>query len=147
MLHDGSTTVTGTFSSKPYGALADDFRAALAWLEGLGVSYERTRVGEYERAIQVLLAAFKAPDFDAMRKELLRIVTALFEIHDLIDIHRSLGGRSDGEFKRQVQTLATGPANYTDEDSATSSNAPRNIAFEFVIMAKLVNAGIPLKLP
>jgi hypothetical protein len=108
------------------------------------VSYERTRVGEYERAIEALRASFKASDFDTMRKELLRYVTALFEVHDLIDIHKRLGGRFDADLKRHVESYATGPTNYTEENVATSSNLARNIAFELVLISKLANAGIPL---
>ena len=136
--------MAGHFSSKKYAVLANELHAALAWLHELGVSYARTRVGEYCRALDVLIASFQKSNFDAMRNELLRFVTALFEIHDLIDIHKSLAGQFDNELRQHVEALARGPISYTEENSATSSNRARNIAFELVTMAKLVNAGIPL---
>lgn len=132
------------FTSKTYDALASEFQSALAWLSGVGVSYERTRIGEYERAIDALVASFKASDFDTIRADLLRILTALFEIHDLIDVHKILAGRFDSEIHQHINTFATGPIHLMDENPATSSNKARNIAFELVLMAKLANAGIPL---
>ena len=143
-LDDTKPTVAGTFSSKTYDALAAEFRAAVAWLHGLGVSYERTRIGEYERAIEALRAAFKASNFDTMHKQLLRFLNALFEVHDLIDIHKNLAGRFDVELAHHIESYTAGPANYLDENVTTSTNLARNIAFELVLMAKLVNAGIPL---
>ncbi len=101
-------------------------------------------MGEYERAIDVLIASFQTRDFDRMRKELLRILTSLFEIHEIIDIHRSLGGKFDNELKRHLETYAKGPAKYTEEKTAAASNVARNIGFELILMAKLANAGIPL---
>jgi hypothetical protein len=71
-------------------------------------------------------------------------VTALFEINELIEIHRRLAGTYDVHLIRHVQTVSRGPINYVDENPATSSNAARNIAFELAVMAKLASVGIPL---
>lgn len=135
----------GIFTSKTFDALAGEFQSALAWLSGVGISYERTRIGEYERAIDTLVTSFETSDFDAIHAELLRILTALFEAHDLIDIHKTLAGKFDSEIRQHINALATGPVYSTDENSAASSNAARNIAFELVLMAKLASAGIPLE--
>ncbi|MGH9877227.1 MAG: hypothetical protein ACRD5H_06275 [Nitrososphaerales archaeon] len=136
--------MTGVFSSKPYDALANDLCAALEWLGSLGVPYERTRVGEYECAIEIAIASFRASNFDAIRDALLPILTALFEIHDLVDIHQSLAGKFDNEIKQHVHTYTKGPRDYTEEHVETSSNVARNIAFELMLMAKLTKAGLPL---
>ena len=103
-----------------------------------------TRVGEYQRAIDTVLRAFRSSSFAVMRKELLSIITAMFEVNDLIEIHKSLAGRFDNSLVRHFRTYASGPVSYMDENVQTSSNIARNIAFELVVMAKLTRSGIPL---
>lgn len=124
--------MTGIFSSKPYDALAAEFHAAVEWLSSLGIRHAPTRIGKYERALATLLDAFRSSDFETVRQKLVPIVAALFEVTDLIDIHRHLSGTFDHELVEHVKASVRGPASYVDENVETSSNAARNRAFELV---------------
>lgn len=136
--------MAGFFTSRPYKEFAGDLGAAIDWFETLGVRYKPTRIGEYERAIEQLISTSSTAIQKKAPEDYWREITALFEAHDLLEIHNVLAGRFDVELRSHIETVAKGPANYIDENPATSSNVGRNIAFELVVMAKLVKAGIPL---
>jgi hypothetical protein len=111
-------------------------------VEQLGCSVWPDTLGEYERALATLLQAFQGSDFEALRQQPLPIVTALFEVTDVIEVHRHLAGRFDQELAEHVKACVSGPASYINENVQTSSNAARNTVFELVLMAKLTSAGI-----
>ena len=130
------------FETTPYETFAQDLDKALAWMQGLGVRYEPTRMGEYKRAIETLLKIYRSDDIDKMRSEYARIVTAMYEANDLITIHKGLAGKYDNEIRNHLAKYTKGPINYTKEIASTSSNVGRNTAFELLILEKLVNAGV-----
>lgn len=133
-----------TFQSTSYELFADDLDSALAWMQSLGIVYERTRVGEYKRAIDTLLKIYQSDDKETIQNEFSKIVTAAFEASDLIAIHKGLAGSFDNELRARIERYAKGPNNYTQEITATSSNIARNVGFELLVMAKLVAAGIDI---
>jgi len=136
--------MTGIFSSTPYETFSRELDVSLQWISSLGIVYERTRVGEYKRAIDILLEVYRTKDLERTRKEFERLVTALFEVNDLIAIHRALAGRYDNEISELIKKYAKGPANYREEVVSSSSNLARNIAFELLVASRLVSAGLGL---
>lgn len=136
--------MTGTFISTPFEDYASDLENALSWIQDLGIVYERTRIGEYKRAIDTLLELYKSDDQTNVQKEFSRIVTAVFEASDLINIHKELAGLFDNELRSRIERYAKGPSNYTNEIISASSNVARNIAFELLVMAKLVAANLEI---
>ncbi len=136
--------MTGVFRSTPYESFSLDLDAAVEWISSLGITYERTRIGEYKRAINILLEVYKSKDLEKTRREFVRLVTALFEARDLIAIHKGLSGKYDSEIREHIKKYATGPADYRKEVVSASSNLARNIAFELLVASKLVSSGIGL---
>ncbi|MBI3223359.1 MAG: hypothetical protein HYZ46_09955 [Nitrosomonadales bacterium] len=136
--------MAGAFLSTSYELFAADLERALAWMQSLGIVYERTRIGEYKRAIDTLINIYETDDEKRIQNEFSRIVTAAFEANDLIAIHKGLACSFDAELRSHIGRYVKGPSNYTQEITATSSNAARNIGFELLVMTKLVSAGIDI---
>ncbi len=83
-------------------------RGAVEWLNSSGIRHVPTRIGKYERALATPLDAFRSSDFETMRQQLVSIVAALFEVSDLIDIHRHLSGKFDHELVEHVKASVSG---------------------------------------
>lgn len=132
------------FSSIPYESFAANLDKAVAWIDNLGVHYEKTRVGEYKRAIDILLEVYKTKDIERTRKEFVRFVTALFEANDLIAIHKGFAGKYDQEIREHIEKYVKGPADYRHEVISASSNLGRNIAFELLVASRIVSTGVEL---
>lgn len=136
--------MAGIFASSTYDEIANDLTNALAWFRNFGVEYEKTRIGEYQRAVELLVSAHRDARLDVLQREFPRINNALFEVHDVIYIHRALAGRFDAELDRYVRAYASGPITYTNEKPQNASNFGRNIGLELSVMAALARAEIPL---
>jgi len=136
--------MSGIFNSTPYELFSQDLDVAVKWISSLGVSYEKTRIGEYKRAIDVLLEVYKSKDLDKTKSEFVRLITALFEASDLVAIHKGLSGPYDTKIKEHIKKYAKGPSDYRKETASTSSNLARNIAFELILASKIVSANMEL---
>ncbi|MGQ0593717.1 MAG: hypothetical protein ACT4QB_14035 [Gammaproteobacteria bacterium] len=51
-----------------------------------------------------------------MRKQQVPIVTALFEVNELIEIYKNLAGTFDDALVKHVKAYIGGPTSYIDED-------------------------------
>jgi hypothetical protein len=127
------------FSTISYEALEHDLSGALQWLRSSGIRYEAGRFGHYKRSLKELLNSDRTP-----QPARSHVVTALYEIHDLIHIHQYLRGQSHHSLFARLKKFTTGPNTYTDERK--SSNAARNFGFELVVLAWLAAARIQLNL-
>ena len=124
--------------------MASDLAAALVWLKSIGIQPEPTRIGDYQRAIDLLVTAHKEMNLELMRAQFPRMNNMLFEVHELIEIHQSLAGRFDDEIARHAKVFASGPVAYIDEDVENSSNRARNFGFELSVMSVLARAGVAI---
>lgn len=130
------------FMTTSYDDVAARLQAAVDWLESLGIAHEPTRLGEYRRAIDALTQAKDRSTI--LRQQLPAINNAIYEAFELIDVHGALAGKYDDDIVRHLKQVAGGPATYSDENPASSSNRARNIAFELAVMAYLAKAGLLL---
>jgi len=136
--------MAGSFQSTPYEDFSGNLNKATEWVQSLGLQYEKTRIGEYKRAIDRLLEIYKSEDNETIQKEFVSIVNAVYEANELIAIYLSLAGKFDEKLRSHITTYAKGPSNYTHELVSASSNLGRNIAFELLVMSKLAFAGIEI---
>lgn len=136
--------MTGVFGSISYDDFSQSLNSAIDWINTLGISYEKSRVGEYRRAIRTLLEIYESNDFTNAKKEFPRLVTAVYESNDLITIHKGFSGKYDREINEHLKKYLKGPADYRSEMTSSSSNLSRNIAFELLVSSKLVFAGLKL---
>lgn len=131
------------FSSASYSAVLESVDEAIAWLQELGVSCTVNRVAEYKRALRTLA---DASDRSAvLQKHLSEVNAAIFETYELIEIYKTLSGRYDEKIKEQINAVTSGPLMYSTENSGSSSNRARNVAFELAVMSLLVRANLELE--
>lgn len=136
--------MAGIYTSNTFTQIAVDLAAALAWLKSVGVQPEPTRIGDYHRAVNLLVSAHREMDLELMRVQFPRINNMLFEVHEIIEIHKALAGRFNDEIAKHAKAFASGPAAYIDEDVENSSNRARNFGFELSVMSILVRSGVAI---
>src|SRR5437868_8131562 len=116
--------------------------AACDWLESIGVTLNKTRVAEY-RQIVVDIAEYHAlGEIDQLirARSLPRLVNAIIQASEFIDIHVGLRGLSQTEeLTNRLRDFVGGCAMLTDETA--NANRPRNIGFELLIAASAARGG------
>ena len=124
--------------------VADNYEAAVSWVEGAGFPVDRGRHADYRRTITTLLRQFPEKgwgDFaDTNYRE--RVCTALLESRELVSIYLGLSGLTDPAATENLRHYIKGPVLPTQELSATSSNRARNLGFELYLNALFAHAGL-----
>ncbi len=136
--------MVGRLTSGSYNELDRRLDDAIQWLETLGVRIKSTRIEAYRNSYNSLLEIYRSKDEEVARRKLPELVNMLLEIHDLIEIYKGLSDAKYTEYLHpRLQELSSGPFYYTDEN-VSSSNYPRNTAFELLLSSRLVAGGLPL---
>lgn len=117
-------------------------QAAVAWLQALNVRIEGTRFAHYVRSLEALVQAHRTSDYEPMGGRLTEIMNALYEAQELAMIHDAFGASHGDYVAKRLLSLSSGPSHQLDESG--SSNAPRNLAFELLIAARLQLGGLTL---
>jgi hypothetical protein len=130
------------FSSTSYDSILLLLTEAVDWLQKLGISHGRTRLGEYERAIRLFINAHDRSAI--LHDDLPAINNAIYEAYELIDIFEALSGKYDKDIEKHLRLFATGPVYGSAERTDSSSNKARNVAFELAVMGLLVRARLTL---
>lgn len=136
--------MAGVFSTKTFTNVTDELGLALDWLKSVGISPSPTRLGAYQRAMAQLIRSYEANDEKILTERFDDFSNVLFEVHELIEIHKALGGRFDEEIASHLRAYSSGPLVQIEEDSNNSSNRPRNIGFELALMGTLARASLPI---
>jgi len=132
------------WSSSGFSDLSERLARAVEWLRGFGVRTDGTRLAHYHRAIKDLTAASERADPAELRAMWPQVANALYEANEYVTIHRSFAdGRHDAFVSPRLEAIAGGPLSYADEDSS-SGNRPRNLIFELLVGARLVDSGLGL---
>src|SRR5579862_9219375 len=132
------------WSSSGFLDLSERLADAVKWLRGFGVITDGTRLAHYHRAIKDLTVASERADSAELKAMWPRVANALYEANEYATIHRSFAdGRHDAFVSARLEALAGGPLSYADENSS-SGNRPRNLMFELLVGARLVDSGLGL---
>lgn len=126
-----------------YSQTEKELAEAICWLETLGINPNRGRFGIYQKSLKKLFGSYEERgnkgDFPAE-------VNAIYEVFDLIDIHKGLNGYSSKELPDLANFYQKGVNCYSDENLNNSGNKPRNTAFELLVASKLNKSGINIHL-
>jgi hypothetical protein len=132
------------WSSSGFSDLSERLARAVQWLQGFGVRTDGTRLAHYHRAIRDLTVASDRADPAELKAMWPQVANALYEANEYATIHRSFAdGRHDAFVSARLEALAGGPLFYADENSS-SGNRPRNLMFELLVGARLVDSGLGL---
>jgi hypothetical protein len=138
--------MVGQWSSLRFSDLADRLSSARLWLRGFGVEVQGARLGAYRKAMDDLVMAVASKDRDRLRALFPIVANDLFEANEIATIYAAYAdGRHDDFVRERLKALAGGPLRYVEEDAHSSSNLPRNLAFELLVGARLIASGIQLE--
>jgi len=120
-----------------YEAIAHDYRAAIKWIETLGVKVSSGRTTHYAKVIEYWKDAYKNASEDKAKDAFPDFVSSMFEINDFIDIYNAFKNepleRLEG-IKEKLTKGVNGPINSADE--TPKSTTARNFVFEALMAAR-----------
>ncbi len=115
-------------------------KAAVSWLEGLGIRVESTRFTRYLKELHdVLSDSERVARKDDPQFEL--ILEAFDSGAELVYIHREFHNKQSDEFLLRLREFAKGTYLQREESPRASSNRSRNHGFELYFGAQLSKAG------
>ena len=124
--------------------IADNYEAALKWVDAAGFPVDRGRHSDYRKTIATLRRQFSTQSWGDFADDIYRdrICTALLESRELVSIFRGLSTSTDPSAMENLRHYIKGPALPTHEQAATSSNRARNFGFELYLNALFAHAGL-----
>lgn len=131
-----------SYESNDYRTVSANFETALEWMTKYGANPERSRLGRYRLILNDLVKAYTAADFDSMKRREDDFMDVLFEVHEVIEIHRGLRALDIPGLSLSLKKLFDGPMQRKDELSASRSIIGRNTAFELLVASRFARAGL-----
>lgn len=122
-----------------YSQTEKELNEAICWLETLGITPNRGRFGIYQKSLKKLFSSYKDKN---SKGDFVAEVNAIYEVFDLIDIHRGLKENSSRELPELANFFQKGANCYSEENIGKSGNKPRNTAFELLVASKLGKSNI-----
>jgi hypothetical protein len=123
-------------------SLNAEYAKALQWLKSLGIDYSLSRFAKYEKDIEKLenfTSVEKIKNSDD--KAVLDSYDSALEAHDLIMIHKGLGGIKEDELTRKLKWFVGGPVHASNEKSDGRSHVARNTGIELLVTSNFVLGG------
>ena len=110
-----------------FRSLTDRLSSAVDWLDTLGISVSKTRLGAYHRALEALSSNVGDRTEAQLREAFPDAINHLYEANEIVTIYDALGERGYDEFLiDKLRALASGPISYTDEDTSANNRASSN---------------------
>lgn len=135
--------MNGPLQTISYESIDEDLKAALSWLDNLGIDYNKTRIRTYEKDIESLINIYNTKNIEAARREFPKICNSLYEVSEFIVLYKGLANKFDDQVADRIQEFCKGTVSYAEENP-DSSNRARNVAFELLIASLLKSRGIEL---
>jgi hypothetical protein len=129
-------------ASESYETKYQDYIAAIAWMESLGLDVNRGRLSHYRQIIGYWKDAYKIATIEEAQKAFPDFVNAMREIEDFISVFRAFGSEPKSNLsliRDKIEKSIGGPADLIKENS--KSNVSRNFLFEAVTAAKAHQPG------
>jgi hypothetical protein len=129
-----------------YAEMLDQIKALEAWLIAVAQDPYNTRLSKYKHDISILADPAKLANLRShfSEPELRGLFFTFTEIHELSTIFSTLNAQHEHVLKDRFLEAITGPASSVMEKPSNSSNRPRNLQFELLLMAHLAGAGFPI---
>ena len=133
------------YPSLSFRTFASEFMAAMAWVEGLGITINRARFGKYLQTVEAALT--EPPAQHSGEEENLQGFAAIESGCELITLHQYLADHGSDQFKHRLGIYVEGAVLECEEVPASSSNKARNIGFELLLAATMARAGLDPQFP
>lgn len=123
--------------TETYGAIFEQYLAAMKWMIGLGIKLSPGRTSHYRAIIGQWKDAYKTATENERRQNFPDFISSMFEVFDFISIYEAFEGVPAHQLAPLIERLqkgVNGPINASDETS--DSTAARNFLFEATLAAK-----------
>lgn len=129
-------------SSDTFQRLLTEYEAALRWFEALGGSTAHSRFFRYLHSLRDLIRTRSTRDPLSVGR-VPEIINAFLEASNFVHMYWIFSEPKYSAYVRERLQVVSGPQFYRDEN-ASSSNRPRNLAFELTVASRFVAGGIEL---
>lgn len=128
------------YTSQTYIETANRLDEACAWLDGLGITSSRTRVGKYQKILRTLAEHQKRETLDDFFKKFKfeDWVNAVHESAEIVRIHRGLLDVKDQSFVQRMKDATKGHELYVLDEKNGSG---RDFSLELSVAAKFQSQG------
>jgi hypothetical protein len=132
-----------SFSKSTFQEKATQIQRAADWLDSLGISFYRTRIGKYLKDIERLNTAYEKGSIQQLldNGEFPQHVNSLFESSELIYIHEGLKTVSTEHLFPRLRDFTKGSEFVTAESTRSLSNKGRDIGFELFTASLFAHAS------
>lgn len=134
------------YLTSTYQDIARQLAAVDKWLSGFHIEVGPTRIGDYRRRIDALIAAHTAGTIptEFSPEEVSSFVLTFQEIQEFEFIRQHLSGGPDIDLANKLHDAVGGPILSRGEISSGAAIRARNMLFELTIAATLAASGFPL---
>lgn len=128
---------------RTYRQILIELKDATRWLKELGLYYDVTRIGQYERDIATLAEHFENGTLQTLldKRKYFDLVNSLNEATEIINIHNGLCNIRDPNLLERLKRFIHGPFAVVEERESGSSYQARDIAFELTMASRYVKAN------
>lgn len=129
-----------------FGQAAREFEQALAWMAAHNAPLDGNRVARYRTLLAHLVEAQSADDVERLKRQADDFLDVLFEVEELLEIHRGFKDRTVRGLEARLRRLVEGPIMRKDERPTSASIIGRNTALELILASRLSLAGLRVDL-
>lgn len=129
-----------------FGQATREFEQALVWMAAHKASLEGNRVARYKTLLAHLVEAQGADDVDRLKRQADDFLDVLFEVKELLEIHRGFKEQTVRGLEARLRQLIQGPIKREDERPTSASIIGRNTALELILASRLSLAGLRVDL-
>lgn len=131
--------------TESYGAVFEQYSAAMKWMAGLGIKLSLGRTAHYEKILRHWKNVYKTATANEGQQIFPDFVSSIFEVSDFVRIYKAFKDVPAQQLTSIIEKLqkgVNGPINAADETA--DSTAARNFLFEVAVAAMVhrPNEGI-----
>lgn len=128
-----------------YSQIEQELESAIGWLKDLGVNPNKGRFGLYHKALKIVFSNFNKKQ-DSNDNEFPIFVNAIYEVFDLIEIHKGVSNYDSEKLVSLANFYQKGVKCYSEENTNKSGNKSRNTAFELIVSSKFQKSEMKIDL-
>lgn len=131
-----------------YNEVLHKFTKAIDWIEGEGLSVQRSRIYHYKSELEKLSKWETESSVieNVEEKGVPYWQAILYETFEIYEIYHSLKDILSPDIPRRLKQISKGPIFLADELATSSSNAARNYQFELLMASRFKEAGLNISL-
>jgi len=129
-------------NKRTFFELAEKLKEAFLWISSLGIHFDQTRIGQYERIISTYLKNIEAGIENKIQHD--RFLAVCFEAMSFVEVFENFPRKHERVLVSKLKTVLKGPLFQEEEIAKGKSSEARNIQYELVLASKLNKTGLEI---